>query len=100
VTTRRDERLSVLAAAVLRGDPGAAKVLHRQMRERGVDPTPLLRRAEEGLAATDTELDDLLCQLREGIDGDHLLAQASGLLKERAGWWRLLDVARRAGAGR
>jgi pentatricopeptide repeat protein len=99
VTTRRDERLSVLAAAVLRGDPDAADALHRRMQERGVDPVPLRRRAEEGLAATQAELDDLLRQLREGSGGNHLVAQAAGVLKERAGWWRLLDVARRIEAG-
>jgi hypothetical protein len=92
--------LAVLAAAVLRGDPGAADALHRRMRERGLDPAPLRRRAEEGLASTQEELDDLLRQLREGSGGDgHLVAQAAGVLKERAGWWRLLDVVRRVEAG-
>jgi hypothetical protein len=100
MSAERDERLAVLAAAVLRGEPSAADALHRRMRDRGLDPAPLRRRAEEGLAHTQEELDDLLRQLREGCGGNHLVAQAAGVLKERAGWWRLLDVARRVEAGR
>jgi hypothetical protein len=94
----RNERLAVLVAQVLRGDPGAAEALHRHMLQCRVDPRPLIRLAERGLTRTRAELDDVLRQLRDG-GGDHLIAQADAVLRERAGWWRLLDVARRVKAG-
>jgi hypothetical protein len=37
MSAERDERLAVLAAAVLWGEPSAADALHRRMRERGLD---------------------------------------------------------------
>jgi hypothetical protein len=98
VSHARDERLEGLVQAVLLGDPGATGALADYLLERGLDPAPLRRRAEEGLAATHAELDDLLRQLREAT-ADHLLAQADGVLRERAGWWQLLDVARRVERG-
>jgi hypothetical protein len=94
----RDERLAVLVAQVRRGDPGAAEALHRHMRRSGVDPQPLIDLAERGLARTHTELDDLIRQLREG-GGEHLVAQADAVTRERTGLWQLLDVARRVKAG-
>jgi hypothetical protein len=98
VSDGRDKRLAVLVAAVLRGDADAVYALHRHMLRRHVDPQPLIELAERGLARTHAEMDDILRQLGEGGD-NHLIAQADGVLRERAGWWRLLDVARRVEAG-
>ena len=97
MTTGRDEATEALVAAVLRGDPGAADRLLRYMTVHAMDPTPLPQRAEAELAATHDELEDLLRQVRFG--GDHLAARADVLLEERAGWWRLLHVARRVRRG-
>ena len=94
MTTGRDEATEALVAAVLRGDPGAADRLLRYMTVHAMDPTPLPQRAEAELAATHDELEDLLRQVREA-GGDHAAARADVLLEERAGWWRLLHVARR-----
>jgi hypothetical protein len=99
VTNERDERLSVLVADVLRGDADAVYALHRHMLQRHVDPRPLIDLAERGLARTRAEFDDVLRQFVEG-GGDHLLAQVDAVMRERAGWWRLLDAARRVEAGR
>ena len=93
MTTERDEGTEALVAAVLRGEPGAADRLLRYMTVHALDPGPLRQRAEAELAATHDELEDLLRQVRFG--GDHLAARADVLLEERAGWWRLLHVARR-----
>jgi hypothetical protein len=98
MTTRRDEGTGALVAAVLRGDPDAADRLLRYMTVHATDPRPLRQRAERELAATHDELEDLLRQVRLG--GDHLAARADVLLEERAGWWRLLHVARRVRPGR
>jgi hypothetical protein len=93
MATDRYEGTEELVAAVLRGDPGAADRLLRHMTVHAIDPGPLRQRAEAELAATHDELEDLLRQVRFG--GDHLAARADVLLAERAGWWRLLHLARR-----
>ena len=93
MTTERDEGTEALVAAVLRGEPGAADRLLRYLTVHALDPGPLRQRAEAELAATHDELEDLLRQVRFG--GDHLAARADVLLAERAGWWRLLHLARR-----
>ena len=97
MTTERDEGTEAPVAAVLRGDPGAADRLRAFLSGHALDPTPLRQRAEAELAATHDELEDLLRQVRFG--GDHLAAQADVLREERAGWWRLLHVARRVNRG-
>jgi hypothetical protein len=94
MTTERDEGTEALVAAVLRGEPGAADRLLRYLTVHALDPGPLRQRAEAELAATHDELEDLLRQVREA-GGDHAAARADVLLEERAGWWRLLHVARR-----
>ena len=93
MTNRRDESTEARVAAVLRGDTGAADRLRAFLSGHALDPTPLRQRAEAELAATHDELEDLLRQVRFG--GDHLAARADVLLAERAGWWRLLHLARR-----
>jgi hypothetical protein len=97
MTTDRYEGTEALVAAVLRGDPGAADRLLRFLTVHALDPAPIRQRAERELAATHDELEDLLRQVRFG--GDHLAARADVLLEERAGWWRLLHVARRVRRG-
>jgi hypothetical protein len=98
MTTERDEGTGALVAAVLRGDPGAADRLLRYLTIHALDAASLRQRAEAELAATHDELEDLLRQVRFG--GDHFAARADVLLEERAGWWRLLHVARRVRPGR
>jgi hypothetical protein len=90
----RDDGFEALVTAVLRGDPGAADRLLRFMTVHATDPGPLRQRAEAQLAATSDEFDDLLRQIREGA-GDHVGTRADQLLANRAGWWRLLHVARK-----
>jgi hypothetical protein len=94
MTTERDESFEALIAAVLQGDPDAANALHRFMSRHGTDPGSVRRRAEAELAATHDELEDLIRQLREG-NGEH--GDADVLLETRAGWWRLLRIARQLG---